>query len=133
MDIERNRVTSETLQQIKQETAKDSVLASLCDVIASGWPAERKEPPVHLRQYWSFRDEISVYDGAACRSNQVIVPSSLREEMLQKIHNAHQLANSSIRGARESPFWPAMQAAIKENAFHVNFVRNMLASDYKNR
>ena len=55
MDIEPNRITSETMQQIK-ETAKDSVLASLCDVVASGWPAERKETPEHLRQYWSFRD-----------------------------------------------------------------------------
>ena len=61
MDIEPNRVTSETLQQIKQETAKDSVLASLCDVVTSGWPAERRETPEHPRQYWSIRDEISVY------------------------------------------------------------------------
>ena len=81
MDIEPNRITSETMQQIKQETAKDSVLASLCDVVASGWPAERKETPEHLRQYWSFRNEISVYDGVAYRSHQVIVPSSLREGM----------------------------------------------------
>ena len=78
MDIEPNRVTSETMQQIKQETVKDLVLASLCDVVASGWPGERKEMPEHLRQYWSFRDEISVYHGVAYRSHQVIVPSSLR-------------------------------------------------------
>ena len=114
MDIEPNRITSETMQQIKQETTKDSVLVSLCDVVASGWPAERKETPEHLRQYWSFRDEISVYDGVAYRSHQVIVPSSLREEMLQKIHKAHQGVDSSIRRARESLFWPGMQAAIKE-------------------
>ena len=62
MDIEQNRVTSETMQRIKQETAKDPVLAALCDVVATGWPAERKETPEHLRKYWSFRDGISVYD-----------------------------------------------------------------------
>ena len=114
MDIEPNRITSETMQQIKQETAKDSVLASLCDVVASGWPAESKETPEHPRQYWSFRDEISVYNGVAYRSHQAIVLSSLREEMLQKIHKAHQGIDSSIIRARESLFWPGMQAAIKE-------------------
>ena len=62
------------MQQIEQENAEDSVLASLCDVVASAWPAERKETPEHLTQYWSFRDEISVYDGVAYRSHQVIVP-----------------------------------------------------------
>ena len=39
------------MQQIKQETAKDSVLASLCDVGANGGPAERKETPEYLKQY----------------------------------------------------------------------------------
>ena len=121
------------MQQIKQENAEDSVLASLCDVVASGWPAERKKTLEHLRQYWSFRDKISVYDGVAYRSHQVIVPSSLREEMLQKIHKAHQGVDSSIRRACESLFWPGMQAAIKEDAFHVDFVNDMLASDHKNR
>ena len=96
MDIEQNRVTSETMQRIKQETTKDPVLAALCDVVATGWPAERKETPEHLRQYWSFRDGISVYDGVVYRSHQVMFPSSLREEMLRKIHKAHQGADSSI-------------------------------------
>ena len=88
VDIEQNRVTSETMQRVKQETAKDPVLAALCDVVATWWPAERKETPEHLRRYWSFRDEISVYDGVVYRSHQIIVPSSLREEMLHKIHKA---------------------------------------------
>ena len=114
MDIEPNRITSETMQRIKQETAKDLVLASLCDVVASGWHAEREETPEHLRQFWSFRDEISVYDGVVYYSHQVIVPSSLREEMLHKIHKAQQGAKSSITRARESLFWSGMQAAIKE-------------------
>ena len=43
MDIEPNRVTSETIQRIKQETAIDPVLASLCNEVTSGWPAKRKE------------------------------------------------------------------------------------------
>ena len=34
--------------------------------------------------------------------------------MLRKIHKAHQGADSSIRRARESLFWPGMQAAIRE-------------------
>ena len=104
MDIEPNRVTPEAMQRITQETAKDPVLASLYSVITSGWPAERKETPEQLRQYWSFRDDISVYDGVAYRSHQGIVPSSLWVEMLQKIHKAHQGADSSISRSRESLF-----------------------------
>ena len=43
MYIEQNRVASETMQRLKHETAKDTVLVSMCNTITSGWPAERKE------------------------------------------------------------------------------------------
>ena len=36
--------------------------------------------------------------------------------MLKKIHKAHQGPDSSIRRARESLFWPGMQAAIRETS-----------------
>jgi len=64
------------------------------------WSSERKEAPEQLRLYWNFRDEISVYDGVLYRFHQVVVPATLRDEMLQKIHKAHQGADSSIRRAR---------------------------------
>ena len=83
MDVETNLVTPDTLKRIRQETAKDPVLATLHTVIMKRWPSERKEAPEHLRLYWNFRDEISVYDGFLYRSHQVIVPATLRDEMLQ--------------------------------------------------
>ena len=58
MDLEPNRVTPDTLQRIRQETAKDLVLASPHMVIMNGWPSEKKEDPEVLRLYGNFRDEI---------------------------------------------------------------------------
>lgn len=80
----------------------------------NGCPEERKGIPEHLRLYWSYKDEISAYNGVLFKSHQVIVPASLRPEMLRKIHKAHQGPESSIGRARESLFWPGMQAAIQE-------------------
>lgn len=65
--------------------------------------------------YWSYRDEISAYDGVLYKSHQVIVPTSLRPEMLKKIHKVHQDPDSSIQRAREALFWPGMRAAIRES------------------
>ncbi|CAB3990439.1 tyrosine- kinase Tec isoform X2, partial [Paramuricea clavata] len=36
-----------------------------------------------------------------------MIPPSMRQEMVNKIHKAHHGANSSIRRAREALFWPA--------------------------
>ena len=84
MEFEPNQVTPDTLQRIRRETAKDPVLAALHTMVMNGWPSERKEVPEQLRLYWNFRDEISVYDDVLYRSHQVIVPATLRDEMLQK-------------------------------------------------
>ena len=119
MDNEPIRITSETMQQIKEETAKDSVPASLCDVAASGWPAERKETPEHLRV--GVSETRSLFTMAWPIA--LIKLSSLPRYVG---------VDSNTRRARECLFWPRMKAAIKENAFHVDFVPDMLASDHKN-
>ena len=55
-----------------------------------------------------------MYDGILYKSHQVIAPTSLRPEMLRKIHKAHQGADTSIRRALESLYWSGMQAAIRQ-------------------
>ena len=90
MDLAANSVTVETMNQIREDTSKDSVLAVLHQVVLSGWPSERKEVPDQIRVYWDSRDEITMYYGILYKSHQVIVPTSLQSEMLRKIHEAHQ-------------------------------------------
>ena len=93
------------MDQIREKTVDDTE--------QSGWwldlPNERRtewnQSLLGLHR-WDF-----VFDGVLFKSHQVIVPASLRPERLQKIHKAHQDADSSIRRARESVYWPAMQAA----------------------
>ena len=127
MDLTPNWVTADTLKRIRQETAKDPVLAALQTVVTNGWRSERKEAPEELRVYWNFRDELSVYDDVLYKSHQVIVPASLRPKMLRKIHKAHQGADSSIRRARESLFWPGMQAAIRESCLSCGICSQFLS------
>ena len=60
------------------------------------------------------RRDHSVSDGILYKSHQVIVPTSLRPEMLRKIHKAHRRTDSSIRWARESVYWPGKQVVIRQ-------------------
>ena len=58
------------------------------------------------------------------KCNQVVIPPSMRKEMLTKIHKGHQGADSSIRRARETLFWPGMRVAI-------HFMRCALCAQYQ--
>ena len=114
MDLGADRVTVETMNRIRKETSKHLLLAVLHKGVLSGWPLERKEVPEQIRVYEGSRDEITVCNGILYKSHQVIVPTSLRPEMLRKIHKARQDGDNSIRRARESVYWPSMQAAIRQ-------------------
>ena len=113
MDLSPNFVKPGTMNQIREETGKDPSLTTLNKVVLGGWPSQKSDVPDEIRAYWDFRNEISVYD-VLFKSHQVIVPASLRPELLQKIHKVHQGADSSIRRAKESVNWLGMQAAIRQ-------------------
>ncbi|PFX17749.1 Uncharacterized protein K02A2.6 [Stylophora pistillata] len=92
MDLSTYLVKPGTMNQIRKETEKDPSLMTLNNKVLGGWPHQKSEVPEEIRAYWDLRDEISVYDGVLFKYHQVIVPTSLRPELLQKIHKAHQLS-----------------------------------------
>ena len=55
-------MTDERLE-MRNSTRDDSVLRQLKEVIQTGWPEVKEELPAVLAPYFSFRDEMSVYDG----------------------------------------------------------------------
>ena len=50
-------------EQIKRDTERDDVLQRLKEVIQRGWPDQKQDLPTTLHPYYSYRDELSVYDG----------------------------------------------------------------------
>ena len=70
MDLGANRVTVETMSQIREETPKDPVLAVFYKAVLGGWPSERKEVPEQIRVYCDSRDEITVSWRAASLSDR---------------------------------------------------------------
>ena len=72
------------LQQIRVETAKDNTLALLRDIIYEGWPNSRSECPLPLCNFWNFRE-----DGIILKCNCIVVPPTLRPDILKTIHQGH--------------------------------------------
>lgn len=100
--------------ELKQHTEADSEMRSLKSIVMQGWPESRNELLPELRKYWCFRDELAVYDGLLFKSNQVLIPQSLRKAMLGKVHSGHSGIQSCIRRARQVLFWVGMASDIQE-------------------
>ena len=97
-------ISDQRLQEIRRKTGKDKTLQIFKTVILQGWPAERKDAPVQVTSYFSVRDELSVQDGLILRSERVVVPQALRQDIRQRIHSSHMGYESCLSRARECEF-----------------------------
>ena len=108
------QVSEEKHDEILGHTSKDEVLQLLKEVILTGWPADKKSVPAVLNPYYSYRDELSMYDGLTFRGERLVIPHSLRYQTIKQLHSSHFGINACLRRTRECLFWPSMSAEIKE-------------------
>ena len=101
-------------EQLQTCTAQDPVLLTLKTTIATGWPEVKEQVPIPIRDYWLYRDKISVHNRVLFKNHRIIIPKLLREEIMSRIHSSHLGIESCLRKARDVVFWPGMDSQIKE-------------------
>ena len=88
------------MREIREATAKDTVLLALRNVIRDGWPDSRSAVASDLQQYWNFHEELSEASGILWKGEKIIVPKALRQDMLQRIHAGHMGITKCIQRAK---------------------------------
>ena len=101
------------LASVQQETLKDSQLQQLTTVINEGWPEHRHECPAHVREYWTVKEDLSVINDIVFKGERIVLPKSLRSEMLNKIHTGHMGMEKCKERARMLFYWPHINMHIE--------------------
>ena len=78
-----------------------------------GWPANKEKVDVKAKQYFKWRDELVIYEDILLKGDKIIIPYKLRRNMLSELHSSHIGLQGCLRRARESMFWPGMNADIR--------------------
>ena len=73
----------------------------------------RSECPLQLRDFWSYRDELSILDGLVLKGTRIIIPEACCEEVLIKLHEGHFGVERTKLRARDSVYWPLMYKDIE--------------------
>ena len=97
-----------TLQEIKNATEVDAELRALVPIITQGWPGRRAEVPSQVQAYFPFREELSIQDGVVFKGERIVVPSNLRQCMMDKVHASHLGIQGCLRRAKEAFYWPGI-------------------------
>ena len=99
--------------QLRDQTAREPTINALVETIIQGWPDSIKDLPTDVRVFWSFRDELAVEDGIIFKGKQVLIPESLREDILAQLSQFHQGIEKTQLLAREGVYWPNINKDIE--------------------
>ncbi|UYV72010.1 K02A2.6-like [Cordylochernes scorpioides] len=107
-----------TAEEIRIETQKDEVLSIVKCYTQHGWP---ERVPDHLRPYFQRKLELTVDGECLLWGMRLIIPSSLRPNLLSCLHETHSGMSKMKSVARSHFWWPNLDNEIE---FLVNRCRN---------
>ena len=112
-----------TWDKVRTATSSDDNMLQLLKVIEAGIPDSRNALPLPLREYYPFRDQLSSVDGVVIFKDRIVIPPSLRQDILTALHAAHQGVTSMTSRAETSVFWPGITSdliSLRNNCNHCN-------------
>ena len=91
---------------LAQETARDESLAHTLHALERNGIIDSQDPA--LASLSPICDSLYAHDGVLLYNDRVVVPSSLRQGILQHLHAAHQGASTMEQRARAIVYWPGL-------------------------
>ena len=80
-----------------------SILIKYCE---TGWPSHKSKG--ELGKFWQFRGEFSLSDKLLLYGTRIVVPASMRQVTLKKIHQGHQGIQRCRLRVSTSVWWPGV-------------------------
>ena len=72
-------ISDQRMQEIKIQTELDPQMDQLKQVILKGWPEMRQHCPEQLKEFWNFRDELTVVNGLILKGHKLVIPGCLKQ------------------------------------------------------
>ncbi|KAK3093011.1 hypothetical protein FSP39_010012 [Pinctada imbricata] len=123
--VENLPVTTERMEKIQKETETDQEMRVLRETILAGWPNLRADCPSIIKDFWNFREELSISEGMILKGKRIVVPNSQRKEMLDALHYDHAGIEKCRSRARDVLFWPGINNDLADYVEHCKICGSM--------
>ena len=108
-----DNIESITWRRVNETAAVDEECVGLCRLIIDGFPEQKECLPPLLQNYWGMRDELFVVENVPFKGKKMLVPRTLRSQVLEGLHAANQGVTGMLANARDRFFWPGLDAAVR--------------------
>ena len=105
------------LQQIIEAQEEDHVCRQIKTYCSEGWPDKHSVNDAMI-PYWSTRGELTVVQNILLKGTRIVIPSSMRLQILDKIHEGHQGIAKCRERAKSSVWWPRLSREISTAVQH---------------
>ena len=105
--------TESRLEELRSQQQQDEVTRQLMTYCTEGWP-DRFHLPGSLKPYWPERDELNIQQGLLMKGNRIVIPVSMRLDVLDKLHDAHQGIAKCRERAKASVWWPGLSKQLED-------------------
>ena len=100
-------ISDQKLQQVKDSQEEDEVCRNIKAYCQEGWP-DKYQLNDAIKPYWTVREQLTIVQGILMMANRIVIPSALRLDVLDRIHEGHQGIVKCPATARESVWWPGL-------------------------
>ena len=117
-----NTVQSITWQKVQEATSSDPEMLELLNTVQAGFKYNAELAP-HLKPYTRFKQFLTTVDGVVLYKNRIVIPPTLRAQILENLHSAHQGVSSMVSRADAAVFWPNIISdihSIRDRCFACN-------------
>ena len=102
------------MTDLQQASSQDSYIQTLKHFIITGWPNSKEEIREELKPYWSCRDELVVINGIVLKGRCIIIPNSLKQQVLDQLHMNHMDIEKMKLLACECVYWHSINTDIEK-------------------
>ena len=109
--LEDNIPKAVTTKMLQQETSSDEELQQLTKFIQS---QDKDGCKKNLKEYSGVFDELYTINGIILRDQQIVIPKSLRADVIELAHEGHQGIDKTLKLLRQSSWFPKMGDLVKQ-------------------
>jgi len=106
-------VSDTRFQQIVEAQEEDPVCRQIKTYCSEGWNDKHSVNDA-INAYWSSRGELTVVQNILLKGTRIVISSSMRLEILDKIHEGHQGIVKCRERAKSYVWWPGLSREIQD-------------------
>ena len=103
-----------SMTELQHASSHDNHLQKLKHFIITGWPHSKDNISEELKPYWSYRDELPVINGIMLKGRCIIIPNSLRQQVLDQLHINHMGIEKTKLLVCKCVYWHSINADIEK-------------------